>query len=90
MAVYEALTYVILVVLSLAATAAIFAGLLNWAGAFYVVRCAACHHLAFSMVNQPQPSCPHCTHPALLHPLYTAQHGRAVAARRVVGDQLRY
>ncbi|MEZ0051671.1 DNA-directed RNA polymerase subunit RPC12/RpoP [Mycobacterium sp. MAA66] len=90
MTVYEVLTLLVAVVLALGATAAIFAGLLNWAGGFFVVRCAACHHLAFSTVNKPKTACPHCKYPALLHPLYTAQHGTAVASTRVVRDGLRY
>ena len=53
MAVYEVLTIALIVVLALATTAAIYLGLLNWIGAFYVVRCAACHHLTSSSVNSP-------------------------------------
>jgi hypothetical protein len=90
MTVYEVLTLLVAVVLALGATAAIFAGLINWAGGFFVVRCAACHHLAFSTVNKPKTACTHCKYPMLLHPLYTAQHGAAAASTRVVGDQLRY
>ncbi|MGK2865786.1 MAG: hypothetical protein ACSLFA_03940 [Mycobacterium sp.] len=88
MTVYEVLTVAVIVVLALAATGAIYLGLLNWLGAAYVVRCAACHHLTLSSANAAQGSCPHCRHPALLHPIYTAQH-RGQAAR-VVGDRLRY
>jgi hypothetical protein len=90
MTVYELLTLLVAVLLALGTTAAIFVGLLNWAGGFFVVRCAACHHLAFSTVNKAKTSCPHCKYPALLHPLYTAQHGATAAATRVVGDHLRY
>ena len=90
MTIYEVLTGVVGFVLALGATAAIFAGLANWAGGFFVVRCAACHHLAFSTVNKPKTDCPHCKYPALLHPLYTAQHGTAMASARVVGDRLHY
>lgn len=88
MTIYEVLTGVVGFVLALGATAAIFAGLANWAGGFFVVRCAACHHLAFSTMNKPQTACPHCKYPALLHPLYTARHGSEPT--RVVGDGLRY
>lgn len=88
MAVYEVLTVMLIVVLALAATAAIYLGLLNWLGVAFVVRCAACHHLTLSSAKDPRDSCPHCRHPALLHPIYTAGHrGQAV---RVVGDRLRY
>ena len=90
MTVYEVLTFTVLTILALAATAAIFVGLLNWAGGFYVVRCAACHHLTASTVNRSQGSCPHCKYPALLHPLYTAHYGSDMASMRVVGDQLHY
>jgi hypothetical protein len=48
MSVYEVLTVLLIVVIGTAATAAIYLGLLNWAGAFFIVRCEACHHLAFS------------------------------------------
>ena len=55
MTVYEVGTIVLVLVLaSAAATAAIYLGLLNWMGAFYVVRCAACHHLTFSSANRPR------------------------------------
>ena len=88
MTVYQVLTVTVIVVLALAATAAIYLGLLNWFGAAYVVRCAACHHLTLSSAKDAQASCPHCRHPALLHPIYTAGHrGQPV---RVVGDRLRY
>jgi len=85
---YEVGTIALVAVLAMAATAAIYAGLLNWIGAFYVVRCAACHHLTFSSDNQAQGSCAHCRHPALLHPMYTARHRGSPV--RVVGDRLRY
>jgi hypothetical protein len=90
MTVYELLTLLVAVLLALGATAAIYVGLLNWAGGFFVVRCAACHHLAFSTVNTPKTSCPHCKYPALLHPLYTVRRGATAASTRVVGDHLRY
>lgn len=90
MTMYEGLTLAVVALLALGATAAIFAGLLNWAGGFFVVRCAACHHLTFSTVNRLKTDCPHCKYPALLHPLYTAQHGTAMASTRVVGDRLHY
>ncbi|MCV7229923.1 hypothetical protein [Mycolicibacterium komossense] len=90
MTVYEVLTVVVVVVLATAATAAIYLGLLNWAGGVFVVRCAACHHLTLSPENLPQPSCPHCRHPALTHPLYTANHIGQPRAVRVVGDALKY
>ena len=44
----EIFTIGLIAVLATAATAAIYLGLLNWMGAFYIVRCAACHHLTFS------------------------------------------
>jgi DNA-directed RNA polymerase subunit RPC12/RpoP len=87
---YEVVTIALVVVLASAATAAICLGLLNWMGAFYVVRCAACHHLTTSSANAPRESCPHCRHPVLLHPLYSARHPRNLAEVRVVGDRLRY
>lgn len=90
MTVFAVLTITVIVVLALAATLAIYLGLLNWIGAFYVVRCGACHHLTFSGANQPRQSCPHCRHPVLMHPLYAAHHRREASAPRVVGDQLRY
>lgn len=90
MTVYEAATIVLVVLLATATTVAIYLGLLNWMGAFYVVRCAACHHLTFSSANQAQRSCPHCRHPALLHPMYAARHPHTLSEVRVVGDRLRY
>ena len=85
MSVYEVLTIVLIAVVGTAATAAIYLGLLNWAGAFFVVRCAACHHLAFSTAKDPRQSCPHCRHPVLTHPLYSLHHPRSLSER--VGDR---
>jgi ribosomal protein S27E len=90
MTVYLALTIAVIVVLATAATLAIYLGLLNWIGAFYVVRCGTCHHLTFAGRNQAQQSCPHCRHPVLTHPLYSAHHPHDASEVRVVGDQLRY
>jgi DNA-directed RNA polymerase subunit RPC12/RpoP len=90
MTVFEAGTIVLVILLASAATAAIYLGLLNWMGAFYVVRCAACHHLTSSSVNGPRESCPHCRHPVLLHPVYAVRHPRGPSEVRVVGDRLRY
>ena len=87
MTVFEVATIALVIVLASVATAAIYLGLLNWIGGYYVVRCAACHHLTGSSVNRAQGSCPHCRHPALLHPVYAARHPQSV---KVVGDQLRY
>ena len=86
MTVEEVFTIGLIAVLATAATAAIYVGLLNWMGAFYVVRCAACHHLTFSSVDRPQESCAHCRHPVLMHPIYALQHSGV----RVVDDQMRY
>ncbi len=70
------------------ATGAIFLGVLNWIGAFYVVHCSTCHHLTGSKVNQPPQTCPHCRHPALTHPVYAVRHpGHRV---RVLSDPLKY
>lgn len=88
MTVYEALTVAVIMTLAVGATAAVYIGLLNWFGTAYVVRCAACHHLTLSSANSPQGSCPHCRHPALLHPIYTAGHPDEPV--RVVGDRLHY
>ena len=87
---YEVGTIALVMVLAGAATAAIYVGLLNWMGAFYVVRCAACHHLTTSSANAPRESCPHCRHPALLHPVHAVRHPRSSSEVRVVGDRLRY
>jgi DNA-directed RNA polymerase subunit RPC12/RpoP len=91
MSAYEVLTIALIAAIGTAATAAIYLGLLNWMGAFFVVRCAACHHLAFSTVKASQASsCPHCRHPVLTHPLYALHHPRSRSEVRVVGDRLRY
>ncbi len=88
MTVYEALTVILIVMLALATTVAIYLGLLNWIGGAFVVRCAACHHLTFSAANTPQGSCTHCRHQAIMHPIYTRQHPEGGV--RVVGDRLKY
>jgi ribosomal protein S27E len=90
MSAYEVLTIALIAVIGTAATAAIYLGLLNWMGAFYVVRCAGCHHLAFSKAKSAQASCPHCRHPVLTHPLYSLHHRSTVSEVRVVGDRLHY
>jgi hypothetical protein len=90
MTVYEVLTIVVVFVLATATTTAIYLGLLNWLGGVFIVRCAACHHLTLSTVNVARPSCPHCRHPALTHPLYTAHRIGQPPAVRVVGDRLKY
>jgi DNA-directed RNA polymerase subunit RPC12/RpoP len=90
MTVFEAGTILLVVTLAAAATAAIYVGLLNWLGGFYVVRCAACHHLTSSSVDQAPTSCPHCRHPVLLHPVYSARHHHNPTRVRVVSDRLRY
>jgi ribosomal protein S27E len=82
----EVFTIAVIAVLGTAATAAIYLGLLNWIGAFYVVRCAACRHLTFSSSNQARESCAHCRHPMLMHPIYALHHSGA----RVVNDRLHY
>ena len=86
MSLEEIFTIAVIAVLGTAATAAIYLGLLNWIGAFYVVRCAACRHLTFSSSNQSRESCAHCRHPALMHPIYALHHSGA----RVVNDRLHY
>ena len=86
MTVEEVFTIGVIAVLATAATAAIYLGLLNWVGAFYVVRCAACHHLTFSSANRPPESCLHCRHPVLTHPVYSLRHSGV----RVVNDRLHY
>lgn len=90
MSAYEVLTIVLIAVIGTAATAAIYLGLLNWVGAFFVVRCAACHHLAFSTAKTAQATCPHCRHPVLTHPIHAVHHPRSVNQVRVVGDRLHY
>jgi ribosomal protein S27E len=83
MQVEEIFTIVVIAVLATAATAAIYLGLLNWMGAFYVVRCAACRHLTFSSANLAQESCPHCRHPALMHPIHSLRHTGVVVNDRL-------
>jgi hypothetical protein len=90
MSVYEVLTIALIAVLAIATVAAIYMGLLNWMGAFFVVRCDSCHHLTFASANEAQKSCPHCRHPVLTHPLYSLHHPGSLAQVRVVGDRLRY
>jgi ribosomal protein S27E len=86
MTVEEVFTIGLIAVLATAATAAIYVGLLNWMGAFYVVRCAACHHLTFSSANRSQESCAHCRHPVLMHPIFSLHHSGVP----VVDDRLHY
>jgi hypothetical protein len=82
----EVFTIAVIAVLGTAATAAIYLGLLNWVGSFFVVRCVACHHLTFSSANRSKESCPHCRHPVLMHPIYSLRHSGV----RVSNDRLHY
>ena len=86
--VITAVALAIIAFVGFAATLAIYLGLLNWMGGFYVVHCSECHHLTGSSVNSPPTSCPHCRHPVLMHPLYAAHHRRAPV--RVLADSLHY
>lgn len=90
MALYEALTVTLIVVLASATTVAIYLGMMNWIGSAFVVRCAACHHLTVASANKTKESCPHCRHPVLMHPLYAAHHPELRTEPRVVGDRLHY
>lgn len=90
MTVYEVLTVVLITVLAIVATAAIYLGLLNWIGALYVVRCTECHHLAFNSANRPKTSCPHCRHPVLTHPIHAAHHPGSRSDVKLESDRLHY
>lgn len=89
MTVYTALTVAVIAVLASVTTVAIFLGLANWFGAFYIVRCTQCRHLTYSTTNQPAISCPHCRHPVLTHPIHALHHPRERADVRV-NDPLRF
>lgn len=80
---FEVLTVVLIAVLALAASAAIYIGVIGLLGGFYFVRCAECGHLTFSATKRPQPSCMHCRHPVLMHPLHAVHHPRNVHDVRV-------
>lgn len=90
MAVYQALTVALIIVLAMATIAALYLGLMNWVGAAHVVRCSTCHHLTVAAARAPQQSCPHCRHPVLTHPIYALHHPRSARQVRVTGDRLRY
>ena len=83
MSLYEVLTVVLIAVLALAASAAIYIGVIGLMGGFYFVRCAACGHLTFSATKRPRASCVHCRHPVLTHPLHAVHHPRNVHDVRV-------
>jgi DNA-directed RNA polymerase subunit RPC12/RpoP len=89
MTVFEGLTVALIIVLATATTAAIYLGLMNWIGAAHVVRCTTCHHLTVAAAKDVTQSCPHCRHPVLMHPVYSAHHLRSRDVR-VVGDRLHY
>lgn len=90
MAVYEALTVALIILLAMATIAALYLGLMNWIGAAHVVHCASCHHLTVASAKEPQQSCPHCRHPVLTHPLYAVHHPRTAHEARVLEDRLRF
>jgi hypothetical protein len=88
MTAWTALTIFLIVVVGAFTTIAMWLGLIGWLGGVHLVRCTACRHLTMAIANQPQPSCPHCRHPMLTHPLYAAHHPDARV--RVRNDPLRY
>ena len=90
MTVYTVLTIVLITVLATLTTLAIFLGLANWIGAFYVVRCSECRHLTFSSANRSQASFPQCRHAVLTHPFDALAHRDSRGDVRVAGDRLRY
>ena len=90
MTVYSVLTIVLITVLATLTTLAIFLGLANWIGAFYIVRCSECRHLTFSSANRSQASCPHCRHPVLTHPIHALALRDTRSDVRVARDRLRY
>jgi DNA-directed RNA polymerase subunit RPC12/RpoP len=78
MAVYEVLTVILIAVLALGATLAIYIGVIGMLGGFYFVRCADCGHLSLSATKWPRNACAHCRHPVLMHPLHAVHHPRQV------------
>lgn len=74
MALYEDSTIALVVLLAAATTVAIYLGLLGMIGQFFIVRCASCGHATSSAVDRPEPSCPYCRHPVLLHPFRALHH----------------
>ena len=88
MTVYEILTIVLIVVLATVTTVAIYLGSTQLDRR---LSHRAVQHLPPPdglLGEQPQPSCPHCRHPALTHPLYAAHHPGAPV--RVRDDPLKY
>lgn len=76
MLISETVTTVILVVVGLFTTAALYFGLLGMLGWIDVVRCASCHHLCLSFSDGPPHQCRRCRHPAHLHALALVRTGR--------------
>ncbi|WP_206072425.1 hypothetical protein [Antrihabitans stalactiti] len=76
MTVYEALTIAVIVAIAAASTAAIYIGLAEMAGMRHSTRCSTCAHWTHTLTDTQPQSCPHCRHPALLHPVRTLSHHR--------------
>lgn len=76
MSVYEVLTIILVTLLAMGATAAIYIGLIGMLGGAHFVPCARCGHLTFSASKQPHDSCVHCRHPVLMHSLHALIHPR--------------
>ncbi|EHI11796.1 hypothetical protein [Mycolicibacterium thermoresistibile] len=87
MTVFEWFTAALAAALVLATFLGFFIGLLGWLGGVYIVRCSGCHHLTLSSERDPRPSCVHCRHPMLTHPLYSVRHPHQ---KPIVDDPLRY
>ena len=70
----EVITVLLLVLVGIIASGALYLGLLGMLGGVSIVRCVSCRHFTFTFSDGPSPSCAQCRHPRLLHPL-RAFHG---------------
>lgn len=77
MVILEIMIAILGLALGLVATVGLYFGLLGCLGVFFhLARCGHCGHLWVTSKSEPLVSCPSCTHPHLLHPLYAMHHHR--------------
>ncbi len=79
----EVLTGVLVIILAVATTAMLALGVAGAAGVVHYLRCEQCHRLSMVSGDSPTPTCVHCQHERLLHPM--AVRHRAHAAHHPHG-----
>ncbi len=79
MVILEIVIAILALALGIVAMGGLYFGLLGCLGVFFhVVHCQGCGRLCITSKSEPVDSCPSCSHPRLLHPLYALHHHNAL------------